>query len=68
LVLHELPVHDHPVGLLRQQQGVAELHLRAGLPPDDHVHVRLVQAQDLVRIGHQTAADDPLVGLVDRHR
>ena len=33
-------------------------------PGGAHPHVRVVQAQDLFRVGHRPIADDPLVGLL----
>ncbi len=59
-------VDDEPIGVFREEEAVAELHLRARFASDHHMDVRFLKAQDLFRIGHQPPGNDPLMRLAAR--
>src|SRR5208283_1915755 len=60
----QLPVYDQTLPVLGQQQGVAKLHLRAGLLAHDDVNVSLVKAEDLFLIGDCALWENALASLL----
>jgi len=60
----ELPIDDQALGILGQEQGVAEFDLGPGFLADDDPHLRFIQAEDFVFIGHRLLVQNPLPGLL----
>ena len=62
--LQNVQSNNQPLGILGQEEGVAELHFGAGLLAHDDVDVRFIQAEDLFLVGHELALQDALAGLL----
>ena len=60
----ELPIDNRPLGVLGQEQRVAELHFGASLLAHNHPHIRFIEAEDLLFIGHELAFENTLAGLL----